>query len=57
MVNLSSHSAFWDTRSTKAIYLQLFTFGHWQHPIWLMIPQSAAEWLLAVTVVYSYTLK
>lgn len=44
-------------RSPGAIYLQLFTFLYWRHPFWLMIPRSVAEWLLAVTVVYSYTLK
>lgn len=48
-------------RSPAAIYLYLFTFWNWQHPISLVIPQSTAEclaiWLLAVTVVYSYMLK
>lgn len=29
-------------RSPGAIYLQLLTFLYWQHPIWLMIPQSVA---------------
>lgn len=47
--------------SPTAIYLYLFTFWNWQHPISLVIPQSTAEclviWLLAVTVVYSYMLK